>query len=79
MGIHELKAIYENLLYPIFGELFRIDDSDEDKNWVVIILDGTREDFYFSLYGIDCVHLYWCNECFVFNKQRNSLVSFFVI
>ena len=50
MGIHELKAIYENLLYPIFGELFRIDDSDEDKNWVVIILDGTREDFYFSLY-----------------------------
>ena len=75
MGIHELKAIYENLLYPVFGELFRIDDSDEDKNWVVIILDGTREDFYFSLQGIDCVHLYWCNECFVFNKQRNSLVS----
>lgn len=44
MGIHELKAIYENLLYPIFGEQFRIDDSDEDKNWVVIILDGTQEE-----------------------------------
>ncbi len=75
MDIHELKAIYKYLLHPIFGEQFRIDDSDEDKNWVVIILDGTREDFYFSLYGIDCVHLYWCNECFIFNKQRNSLVS----
>ena len=44
MGIHELKAIYENLLYPIFGELFRIDDSDEDKNWVVIILEPPKYD-----------------------------------
>ena len=75
MDIHEPKVIYRNLLHPIFGEQFRIDDSDEDKNWVVIILDGTREDFYFSLYGIDCVHLYWCNECFIFDKQRNGLVS----
>lgn len=75
MDIHEPKAMYENLLHPIFGEQFRIDDSDEDKNWVVIILDGSQEDFYFSLYGIDCVHLYWCNECFIFDKQRNGLVS----
>ena len=75
MDIHKLKATYENLLYTVFGELLRIDDSDEDKNWVVVILDGSQEDFYFSLYGIDCVHLYWCNECFIFNKQRNGLVS----
>lgn len=75
MDIHKLKATYENLLYPVFGELLRIDDSDEDKNWVVVILDGSQEDFYFSLYGIDCVQLYWCNECFIFNKQRNGLVS----
>ena len=75
MDIHKLKATYENLLYPVFGELLRIDDSDEDKNWVVVILDGSQEDFYFSLYGIDCVHLYQCNECFIFNKQRNGLVS----
>ena len=75
MDIHELKTIYEDLLHPVFGEQFRIDDSDEDKDWVVILLDGEQEDFYFSLYGIDCVHLYWCNECFIFDKQRNHLVS----
>ena len=75
MDIHELKTIYEDLLHPVFGEHFRIDDSDEDKDWVVILLDGEQEDFYFSLYGIDCVHLYWCNECFIFDKQRNNLVS----
>ncbi len=75
MDIHEPKVIYRNLLHPIFGEQFRIDDSDEDKKWVVIILDGSQEDFYFSIYGIDCVHLYWCNECFIFDKQRNGLVS----
>ena len=75
MDIHELKTIYEDLLHPVFGEQFCIDDSDEDKDWVVILLDGEQEDFYFSLYGIDCVHLYWCNECFIFDKQRNNLVS----
>ena len=75
MDINELKTIYEDLLHPVFGEQFRIDDSDEDKDWVVILLDGEQEDFYFSLYGIDCVHLYWCNECFIFDKQRNHLVS----
>ena len=75
MDIHELKTIYEDLLHPVFGEQFRIDDSDEDKDWVVILLDREQEDFYFSLYGIDCVHLYWCNECFIFDKQRNHLVS----
>ncbi len=75
MDIHELKMIYEDLLHPVFGEHFRIDDSDEDKDWVVILLDGDQEDFYFSLYGVDCVHLYWCNECFIFDKQRNNLVS----
>ena len=75
MDIHELKTIYEDLLHPVFGEQFCIDDSDEDKDWVVILLDGEQEDFYFSLYGIDCVHLYWCNECFIFDKHRNHLVS----
>ena len=75
MDIHELKTIYEDLLHPVFGEQFRMDDSDEDKDWVVILLDGEQEDFYFSLYGVDCVHLYWCNECFIFDKQSNNLVS----
>lgn len=75
MNIGELKTIYRDYLQPIFKDKFRIDDSDEDRNWVVIFLDGAQEDFYFSLYGIDCVHLYWCNECFIFNKHRNDLVS----
>lgn len=75
MNIGDLKIKYKMLLQPIFGQQFRIDDSEEDKNWIVIILDGEREDFMFSLYGIDCVHLYWCNECFIFDKHRNVLVS----
>lgn len=75
MKISELKKEYINLLYPIFGEQLCVDDSEEDRDWVVIILDGKQEDFCFSLYGIDCVRLYWCNECFIFDKKRNNLVS----
>lgn len=75
MNINKLKAIYENLLRPVFGEQFRVDDSEESDNWVTIILDGEQEDFMFSLYGTDCVHLYWCNECFIFDRKRNGLVS----
>lgn len=75
MNLHELKIIYKSLLQPVFGERLRMDDSEEDNNWVTIILDGKQEDFCFSLYGTDCVHLYWCNECFIFDKQRNHLVS----
>lgn len=75
MNINDLKIKYKTLLQPIFGSQFRIDDSEEDRNWVVIILDGEREDFMFSLYGIDCVHLYWCNQCFIFDKHRNALTS----
>ena len=75
MDISELKVMYRDLLRPVFGEQFRIDDSQEDNNWVVVVLDGEQEDFCFSLYGTDCVHLYWCNECFIFDKHRNDLVS----
>lgn len=73
MNICELKTRYQNLLRPVFGEQFAIDDSEE--NWVVILLDGKREDFYLSLYGTDCARLYWCNECFIFDKHRNNLTS----
>jgi len=75
MDIDELKTRYKDLLQPVFGEQFRIDDSDEDQDWVVILLDGKQEEFYFSLYGTDCVRLYWCNECFIFDKRRKELVS----
>ena len=72
----ELKRIYEKLLRPVFGEQLRIiDDQEESHNWVTIVLDGEHEEFIFSLYGSDCVRLYWCNECFLFDKGRNRLVS----
>lgn len=75
MDIGELKTVYENLLRPVFGEQLRIDDSEQSSDWVAVILDGEQEDFMFSLYGTDCVHLFWCNECFIFDKHRNGLVS----
>lgn len=75
MDIYELGKKYESLLRPVFGENFRLDDSEADKDWLVIILDGGQEDFIFSLYGTGCVRLYWQNECFIFDKRRDSLVS----
>jgi len=75
LDIGELKIRYQELLKPVFGEQLRVDDSEEDNNWITIILDGEQEDFFFSLYGADCVRLYWCNECFIFDKRRNGLVS----
>ena len=75
MELGEVKTAYRDLLQPVFGELFRMDDSEEERNWIVIILDGKQEDFYLSLYGTDCVRLYWCNECFIFSKRRHDLVS----
>ncbi len=70
-----LKIRYKALLQPVFGQQLRIDDSAEDQYWIVFILDGEREEFFFSAYGNNCVHLFWCNECFIFDKGRNALVS----
>lgn len=56
MNMGDLKTKYKNLLQPIFGEQLCIDDSEENRNWVVILLDGKQEEFYFSLYGIDYLH-----------------------
>lgn len=73
MNIKELEILYEAALRPIFGDqLHIIHDSD---HFVTIILDGKREDFLFTLYGTNHVRLYWCNECFIFDEQRNKLVS----
>ena len=75
MDMDELKTIYERLLRPVFGGEFRIDDSGEPQNWVAVTLDGGRGDFYVSLYGTGCAHLYWCNQCFLFDQRRTDLVS----
>ena len=73
MDITALEKLYEKLLRPAFGEAFRIVHDRDD--FVSIILDGDREDFYFTLYGTDAVRLYWCNECFIFDAHRNALTS----
>ena len=73
MVIKELETLYEKALRPVFGNQFHIIHDHDD--FVIVILDGEREDFYFALYGINHVRLYWCNECFIFDEQRNNLVS----
>ena len=73
MIIKELEMLYEKALHPIFGnQLHIIHDCDD---FVSVILDGEQEDFFFTLYGTNHVRLYWCNECFIFDEQRNNLVS----
>lgn len=73
MDIRELETFYETSLRPVFGAQFRI--VHERNDFIHIILDGEKEDFMFTLYGIGHVRLYWCNECFIFDNQRNELVS----
>lgn len=71
--MNEIEAIYQKALYPLFQKQFCIiHNTDNTTN---IILDGEQEEFYFTLYGNNCVYLYWCNECFIFDSHRNSLVS----
>ena len=75
MTINELKKRYDDLLRPVFGDKLRIEDDGQKSDWIAVSLDGEEENFRFSMYGVDCVHLYWCNECFIFDKRRNDLVS----
>ncbi len=71
--IEELETRYQQALRPVFGEQFRIFHDSDD--FVTVVLDGDAEVFFFTLYGTDHVRLYWCNECFIFDKGRNDLVS----
>ena len=73
MEIKELEMLYEKALRPVFGSQLRIIHDHDD--FVTVILDGEQEDFIFTLYGINHVRLYWCNECFIFDERRNDLVS----
>ena len=73
MNIAELETFYETCLRPVFGDQLHI--VHERNDFVHIILDGEKEDFFFTLYGIGHVRLYWCNDCFIFDNQRNDLVS----
>lgn len=73
MKIKELEMRYEEALRPVFGSGYRIIHDRDD--FVTVILDGDKEDFFFTLYGTNHVRLYWCNECFIFDERRNELVS----
>lgn len=75
MSITELVNIYQKEFVPIFGEKLHIIYDEEYNDCISIVFDGEKEEFFFTLYGIDSVRLYWCNECFIFDKARNSLVS----
>lgn len=71
--MNKIETLYQKALQPIFQEQFYI--LHDNDNTVHILLDGKQQEFYFTLYGNDCVHLYWCKECFIFDYHRNGLVS----
>ena len=73
MDITELVNRYQEELAPIFGDELHI--MYEEDDCIGIILDGEKQDFFFTLYGAGSLRLYWCNECFIFDKARNLLVS----
>lgn len=73
MDISEIEAFYEGALRPVFGSQLRMEQGS--GHVAHVILDGEREDFFFTIYGPEHVRLYWCNECFIFDGQRNQLVS----
>ena len=73
MDLREIEGKYKMLLRPVFGDRFRIEH--DRKDFVTVFLDGDREEFFFTIYGLEHVRLYWCNECFIFDGMRNELVS----
>ncbi len=75
MNITELVNIYQEKLTPLFGYELNVIYNEDYDDCISIVLDGEKEDFFFTLYGIDSLRLYWCNECFIFDKARNTLVS----
>ncbi len=75
MNITELINIYQKALTPIFGVNLHVIYDDDYDDVFSIVLDGEKEDFFFTHYGVDSLRLYWCNECFIFDKARNLLVS----
>ena len=75
MSIAELVNLYQQAFIPVFGDELRIIYDEEYDDLISIVFDGEKEEFCLTLYGIDAVRLYWCNECFIFDKRRNLLVS----
>lgn len=73
MDIRTLENLYEQSLQLVFKDQLSIIHEDDDC--AHIILDGGQEEFFFTLYGVDSVRLYWCNECFIFDCCRNLLTS----
>ncbi len=73
MNITELVNIYQEALTPVLGDELHVMYDEDDC--ISIILDGEKEDFFLTLYDVDSLRLYWCNECFVFDKARKLLVS----
>ena len=73
MNMPELESWYETALRPAFGE--RLCVVHERDDFAHVLLDGDRGEFFFTLYGPGHLRLYWCNQCFIFDSRRDSLVS----
>lgn len=72
-NMSELISWYETALRPAFGEELRVVHERDD--FAHVLLDGDREEFFFTLYSPGHLRLYWCNQCFIFDSQRDFLVS----
>ncbi len=75
MNITELVNIYQEKLTLLFGDELNVIYDEDYDDCISIVLDGEKEEFFFTLYGVDALRLYWCNECFIFDKARYTLVS----
>ena len=73
MNIIDLANEYINILQPFFETNLRI--VYEGDNYVEIILGEDEKEFILVIYREDQSRLYWCDECFIFDKARNLLVS----
>jgi len=73
MNIVDIANEYINILQPFFETELHI--VCEDDNYAEIILDEDETELILVIYREDSVRVYWCNECFIFDKARNLLVS----
>lgn len=74
MSIVKVVNEYMNLLHPLFETELHAEFTDND-DFADIILDGEKQDFVLTIYGEGSLRLYWCNECFIFDRYRNHLTS----
>ena len=74
MSIVGIVDEYINLLQPFFEtELYA--EYVDNYDFANIILDGENQNLILTVYREDSLRLYWCNECFIFDRYRSHLTS----